>query len=62
MMMGHEFIQMRNHMSQVVSYRDETLVQKDFKKKLFEVVKEDQMSKYYSEQVYPCSELIFLQS
>jgi len=49
-------------MSQVVSYRDEALQKNDFKKKLFEVVKEDQMAKYYSEQVYPCSELIFLQS
>ena len=61
-MMGHEFAQMRNSMSIVMSYRDETLLRKDFKKKIFDVVKEDQMSKYYSEQIYPTSELVFLQS
>ena len=49
-------------MSQIVSYRDQQMLKKDFKKKVFEVVKQDQMSKYYSEQVYPSGELVFLQS
>ena len=60
--MGPDFIQMGNLMSQVVSNKDEKTKQKDYKSRLFEVVKEDQLSSYYAENVYPSRELIFLQS
>ena len=43
-LMGPEFIQMGNLMSQVVSNKDEKTKQKDYKSRLFEVVKEDQLS------------------
>ena len=38
------------------------MLNKDEKQKLFELVKEDQLSKYYAENVYPSRELIFIQS
>ena len=38
------------------------MFKKDYKERLFETVKEDQLSKYYSENIYPSRELIFLQS
>lgn len=53
---------MGNLMSQIVSSRDENLLKKDFKKNLLDVVKDNQLSKFYAEHVYPSSELIFLQS
>ena len=45
-----------------MSSRDENLLKKDFKKNLLDVVKDNQLSKFYAEHVYPSSELIFLQS
>jgi hypothetical protein len=39
--LGPDFTQMGNMMSKVVSYRDEALLKKDFKKNLLDVVKEN---------------------
>ena len=52
-MMGHEFIQMGSMMSQVVSRREDMLRRQDYKTRVFNTVREDQLSKYYSEQIYP---------
>ena len=60
--MGPEFVQMGTMMSQVVSTQTDNMLKKDYKERLFEIVKEDQLSKYYSEHIYPSRELIFLQS
>ena len=60
--MGPEFVQMGTMMSQIVSTQADNMLKKDYKERLFEIVKEDQLSKYYSEHIYPSRELIFLQS
>lgn len=59
-LMGPDFMQMGTTMSQVVSKHAESVMRKDYKERLFNIVKEDQLSTYYAENVYPSRELIFL--
>lgn len=61
-LMGADVYRMGTLMSQVVSHKNDNMNKKDYKNQLFDLVKEDQLSKYYSENIYPSRELVFLQS
>ena len=61
-LMGADVYRMGTLMSQVVSHKNDNMNKKDYKTRLFDLVKEDQLSKYYSENIYPSRELVFLQS